>query len=55
MNLFDLLQYVALVKGFVDAVKKTPKGEPVSVPPIKGIRIGGRSYTIRNAEAVPEA
>lgn len=54
MNVLDLLQYAALVKAFVDAVKATPDGEPVQVPTIKGVRFGKRSYTVDGARLTPE-
>lgn len=52
--MLDYLMALGIAAIVVKAIKSAKPGEAVPVPEIKGIRVGKKSYTLRNAEAVPE-
>jgi hypothetical protein len=47
------LLYLGVVAAVIDAITRAKPGESVSVPPIRGVRVSGRSYTL-NVVATPE-
>jgi hypothetical protein len=43
------------IEALDDELGEAPKGAEVPVPPIRGLKIDGRKYTLKDAVLVPES
>lgn len=54
MKLGDLAKLWLLLEAVDDEMDEAKKGDVVSVPEARGVKLNGRRWTLRNAELVAE-